>query len=278
MAISGGIKYFQRSKCLLEDGTSISATTGDASADFALDKNKFTYYRSVGSTDATTETIEITMPSSVEINRLIIIDHNWKQFTAKYHNGTSFVDFTSVVGLDASLGSVSETTFADDTAYYEFASVTTSRVQLTVTTTQVANAQKYANQIILTKELGTLAGYPIIKSFKHERGLRTKTMLSGRSLIQKGIDSIDYKLDFRDYPPSLSADVDLMFTLHDLETDFLSWICGGRRGTTYFKKTLRGWRLRDVIPTQIDRDISVSYSRNVYLMPVNLSVSFTEHV
>lgn len=276
MAISGGIKFFSRSKNLFEDGASMVATSGDDSSNRALDRNRFSYWRSVGSMDTITETLTITFPESTEIDRLLLIDHNWKEFTAQYDNGGVYTDFTNIIGIDGSVGTIAETAFADNTAYYEFDAVTTTSIQLTVTKTQTADQEKYINQIIATKELATLQGYPILKSIAHSRNLRKRQVLSGRTLIQKSEESMDLTLDFKNYPPSYSADIDLIFTLHDEEDDFIIWPCGGRRGSDYFAYQLRGWRLEDAYSVQVDNDLKISYSKNVYQNTINASLSLVE--
>ncbi len=278
MAIGGGIKFFKRSQNLYADGATISASTGNAAAPRSIDRNPITYWRSVSSNDLTTETITITFDDDKTINRLLLVDHNWKAYNVKYFSGGSYVHFSSVVGIGGSLSNITETVYATDTAYYEFASVTTSAIQITITSTQTANQEKYINQIIATQELGTLQGYPIIKSLTLDRNPRVKEMLSGRTLTLKSEQNFETTLEFKDYPASLSADIDLMFALYDREENFIIWICGGRNGSTYFKKQLPGFRLKDVFQVQTSSAIKPTYSDNIYTCPVNFTLRFTEEV
>lgn len=280
MTISGGLKAFTKSRCLLADGASMSASSGDAASDRALDKNVITYWRSVGSSDSVTETLTITFPDDYEINRLFLVDINWKEFTAKYHNGSTYVDFANVIGLDGDPGSsiISETAFSDTTAYYEFDAVTTNSIQITVTKTQTADEEKYLGQVIACKEYGTFLGYPKIK-IKHSRNERKKVALSGRSVIQKSetvMERMDIQL--KDYPGSYSVDVALINTLFELDETFIVWACGGRRGSPYFQTEMRGFRLQDVYEVQISADVASSYSRNIYSGNTNTKLRLTEHV
>lgn len=278
MAITGGVKFFTRNKNLSQDGATATASTGDVIVDRALDKNPLTKWRSVGSSDSVTETITISFPEDTTIDRIVLQDHNWKEFTVQYDNGGMFVDFSNVIGLDGSLGSISETAFADDTAYYEFDSVTTPRIQITVTKTQTADEDKFISQVISCEELGTLQGFPLIRSLRPSRNLRKKKVLSGKSLIQKSEESTRFRLDFKNFGDTFSADLDLMFTLFEREDNFLTWLCGGKRGTSSFKYTLRGFRLRDIYEMQLDADFPLSYRSNVYVNPVNLRASLIEAV
>lgn len=277
--ISGGIKYFDQNKALLDFGTTITASSATASANFAIDRNPFTFWRSVGSSDSVTETLIITFDTSVTLDRIHLVDHNFKSFTIKYDLASVFTDFTTVIGLDGALGGgITEATFTDGTAYYEFDQVTTTRIEIAITLTQVVDAEKFISQIIATTELGTFVGFPILKSITESRNSRVKKMLSGRSNVAKSLETASFRLDFKNYPPGLTADLDLAFALFDREAPFLVWLSGGRRGTDFFTYTLRGFRLKDILQMQVGRDFKVSYSKNVYLIQVNLQLSLVEHV
>jgi len=280
MAISGAIKFFNKSKTLFADGVIIAASpSGDASASRAIDKNTVTYWRSVMSDDTITELLEITLTSNQIIDRILLLDHNWKQFTVMYWSGAAYVNFTGVVGIDGALGGgISETVFSDDTAYYEVIPVTTNKILITILKTQTANEEKYINQIIATEEFGTLSGYPIIRNTTIDRNSRRKEMLSGKILLQKSEEAFQVELNFNRYPASLSSDVDLIFGLHDIEENFLVWLCGGKRGANYFTKQMRGYRLRDVFCVQMTAAIKPIYSDNIYKNTLNFSAKLEEAV
>ncbi len=279
--ISGGIKFFAENPALIDNGGEIvSVTSGSVVEDNMLDKLPYTYWTSVASTDSTVETIIIQF-SSQAITRILLLDHNWKQYTVKYWNGSAFVDFTSVVGLDAALvGGITETAFVDGSSYYEVASVTTSKIQITVTKTQVANAQKYIATVFPTTEIGTMSGYPIVSSVKFTRTPRTSTMLSGKVKIVKQPEAVAITVDFNNYPVlSYGADIDLINTLVALDTPFYIWLCGGRRGSNYFAYPTKGWILKDCYRVQIDSDLDGHWTDNLYKSGQNLgSIIFTEHV
>jgi hypothetical protein len=277
--ISGGIKFFDRSKCLLNDNSTITATSGSAAADRMIDRNLYSYWQSVGSNDTVTETVIVTMPTPTAITRILLVDHNFKAFTLKWDNAGAWAQFSGVVGLDGALGGgITESAFVDNTAYYEFAQVTTTKIQLTVTSTQVANSEKRINQIIATTELGTLSGYPDVDALELSRKLRTNETLSGRLFVAKADESMSVNLKFAKYPARApyGSDIDLMFALDDREVDFLIWLCGGKRGSAAFTYQLRGWRLKDVYPVQVSKAIKPDYEKNIYVNTINMTMSFAE--
>jgi hypothetical protein len=282
--ISGGAKFFNTSVCLAVNGATGSSTpsAGSSTAQYCLDRNPFTYWYTSGSNDSTTEALTIVFPSSQAISRLLLIDHNFKNYTVKYWNGSAWTDFTTTVGMDGALsgGKIAETAFADSSSYYEFDSVTTTQIQISITSTQVANADKYLNGCIATTEIGTLAGYPTISPVTVDRNSKIKKTLSGRYSIQKGDEVAAFSLAFQNYPSATvyNVDIDLMMTLHDMDIPFLTWLCGGRRGSTYFNYTLRGFRLKDVYQMQIDKAFALSYTANVTKNALNCVVSLQESI
>lgn len=280
MSISGGIKFFEPSMNLEVNGSEISASSGDSSAPYCIDRNPSTYWRSVASNDLTTEEIVVTFDEDKTFSRLFLLDHNWKDYNVKYDVAGVWTNFANVSGLDGSVASVVQTTFADNSSYYEFDSITTGSIRIQVTKTQTANQEKYLSQIICTEEIGTLQGYPTISSVDVDRNSRVKKTLSGRYVVQKSEETFGCDLAFKNYPvtSTYNEDIDIAMALHDREESFLVWLCGGRRGTDYFRYTLRGFRLMDVIPMQITKAFKLSYASNVYINAVNASVSMEESI
>lgn len=280
MAITGGIKFFDKNLCLFKDGSNIDATTSTDSANYAIDLNPDTRWRSNASTDLITETLTVTFDEAKEISRLFLLDFNFKDFTVKYNVLGTWTHFASVTGLSGAKTNITETAFAYDSAYYEFTPVTTDSIQIAVTKSQVVDAQKYLTQFIVTNELGTLAGYPEVKRVKMDKNARISKTISGKNIVQKSIETADFDLNFKGYPSAAAynADMDLMMTLHDRQNPFLVWLCGGRRGSSYFRYTLRGFRLKDVFQMQVMKAVDLGYTDNIYNGSLNAKVVLDEHV
>jgi len=69
-----------------------------------------------------------------------------------------------------------------------------------------------------------------------------------------------------------------MMALHDREDPFLVWLAGGKSGSTYFRYTLRGFRLKDMVLMHVSKAIPLSYYKNIYHNPVNMKVEFVESI
>lgn len=264
MAISGGIKFFKKNEAA--DGTA-SATSGDSSSKFILDLDVDTYWTSVGSSDSETETITINFSSSKAIDRILLLDHNFKSFTVKYLSGSSYVAFANVIGIGGvSLSGITETSFSEDSSYYEFDSVNTTAIQIACTTTQIPNAEKYLGQSIATTELGTFVGYPEMSKVDLTRNSRFKKTLSGRYSVQKSQQTIGYSIKFKNYPSSdvYNVDIDLAITLFESEDPFLVYPCGGRYESKHFNYLIPGFRLKDCVLSQVKKGYKLKYVKNIY--------------
>lgn len=262
---------------LFKDGTIIdSATSNLAGAKYMLDTNEYTQWESVGSNDLTEETIVVTLPSSKSINRMLLTDFNFKDFDVMYWNGSAYAAFTNVIGVNGDVFTgVASTTYARNSGYFEFDLVSTTEVRIRVRTTQVANAQKYITNFMLTKEIGTFTGFPRIEPASNRNEEKIATM-SGKFLVQKGFDTTQIKITFKSHP--YQNDIDIVSALYESEESFLVYPCGGRTGTTYFKLSLRAWDLDSIYNMQLVGKLQDKFEKGVYILGVSNSITLEEHI
>lgn len=271
MAITGGIKVFEKSSSLLKNGGNASASSGDGAADLILSMNRYLRWDSVGSDDTTAETITITFPLTT-INRLLLIDHNLKDYSITY--GAIATPFSNVVGIDGSKSGIVETAFSEDSSYYEFDEITTNQINITATKTQIADAEKYINMFITTSEVGTFVGYPDAKPSldANERRAQVQT---GKFITQKNFETFDLSLSIEHTEQN---DVDLINYMYESQEPFLIWLCGGKYGIESFSVELKNWRLKDIYQVQTYKNIKTPFRNNSYLGSPIMSISMAEEV
>jgi len=276
MAITGGISFFKDSKAYFKNGVAATASSNDGIIKNVLANNLFIGWFSDGSDDTTTEIITITIPSKVDLDRLFMIGHNWKEFTVKYHDGISFVDFTTVIGLKGALGGgITETIFDIDTAYYEFDSVNTDQIQITITKTQVANEEKFLDRFFATEELGTFVGYPLAVP-KYMNNEVAQKVLSSKFNVQKGLPTEEINISMKSHP--VQDDFNLIETLFDKREPFFVWLCGGRFGEPFFCVDIKGFDLKDLFLMQTKGKFTVKYFKNVYINGVDAKVKLVSSI
>lgn len=276
MAINGGVKLFDINYALFKFGTRAVASSNDDGINSILDVSRYTQWESVGSNDLTTETITVDFSTAKIIDSLFLVDMNFKEFNVKYYDGANYVDFSNVLGVNGAVSAtINETAYAEDTAYYEFDSVSTTSLQIEVTKTQVADEQKALTQLIATLGIGTFEGFPRVAPDSDRNETKSKT-LSRRLIVQKTYQTNRIKLTFKTHP--YQNDLDIIEELFDREEPFLIWPCGGRTGSQYFKISMMSWRLKDVFNVQLTGRIKNEFEKGVYLLGFNKSLTFEEHV
>jgi len=271
MPITDGVKLFDKSRALAKDSGDATASSGDASADLMLSMEREVRWDSVGSNDATVETITITF-TSVTIDRLFLVDHNLKDFNITFGAGAS--SFTNVIGINGPTSGISEANFAEDTAYYEFDSITTDQINITANTTQVPNEDKHITLMAVMEELGTFIGFVKLKpaTTGNEKSFKTQT---GKSITQKGFEAFDcsFALEYIE-----QADMDLITTAYESQEPFLVWLCGGKFGTSSFSVEQKNWRLKDLYQVQTFGKIPTPWDRNVYTSRPKTRIRLQEEV
>ena len=271
MPITGGIKFFERNKAMFVDGASANASSGNDLVKFILAQNVYRSWSSSGSSDSSTETITINLQNTKTINRLVLVDHNFKNYSITYNSGNQFNNVFNVKEETSSL--IAEANYDLDTSYYEFDSVSVNTIEITINTTQVANAEKTLNQILLTTEIGTFQGYPTVNRNQFSRNERTVKTENGLNFITKRErTNSGISLRFDAYP--IPEDVDIVHELFDLEESFLVWPCGGGRSPEYFKHEQRGWRLKDIFNMQTKGNLQALFYQNLYKSGLKTSINF----
>jgi hypothetical protein len=273
MAITGGIKFFKQSKALfVNDGTAVASTNTEAAKN-VLSSNKFIRWTSSGSDDTTTETITITFPSAT-IDRVFLIDTNFKEFTIKYDVGGTPTDFTDVLGLDGSQSVIAETVYARDTAYYEVDPVTTTKIYITATKSQVVDAEKSLERFYATEEIGTFQGYPLVTPETLNPNINQQKVLSGNLNVQKRLETFECGLKFKNYPP-IQNDYDITLDIQRRTSSFLIWLCGGKFGTS-FNMVRENWDLKNVYNVQAVGKLSPRWNNGIYLAGFSGSIKINQ--
>jgi hypothetical protein len=211
------------------DATFVFTSASTALAKYLYDNDRTTQLTSSGSNDATPEVFTITFTSAKTMDRIFVDNHNIKSGTLKYWNGAAYVDFSSAIAWSAS---------ATTSNFYEFNSVSTLRLQLTMNTTIVVNAEKVVGQLRGFAELGEVATNPsdFPVSFP-EASVMHSTSKGGNVYVFFG-SKFRTAMTFSD---ASDADVTLFETLKNLGTPFYVYPNGGQ--TTL---TNRAFRTQDM--------------------------------
>ncbi len=273
MAISGGIKFLRKNRGDIDDeNVTAAVSSGTGTRGYARNRKRYLRWESVGSDDVTTETYTYNFGAAYDIDRVILKRNNFKAFTVKYWNGAAWTHVANVVTKEGTQADITETANEKSTNYYEFDSVNTEKLQLTITTTQVVDAEKYLYEFIVSEELGTFEGYPTYAGNFPKNRAKKKAATGSVAQTILG-ESFNCALAFAFYP--VLADHTLMNTLWDLNKEFLIYPCGANADQFRFPNFI-GNRLEDIFLVAFSTDFSPAYENNIYVNALNYSLSMSE--
>jgi len=222
------IKFFD-ANVLNEDATYTLTSADSDLANYLYDRDRTTKLTSVGSDDVTDEVYLITFASAKTVDAIIVDNHNIKAGDIKYWNGAAYVDFSTAISYSGNTNS---------TDYHTFDSVSTERIQITMNTTQVVDAQKFIGQFYAFEELGTLTANPSSWSQSFPEASLNHTGADKGSIYVLFGKKYKCKMSFDN---AVDADVTLIETLKNNGQSFFIWPCGS---TTTF--TDIGFRVQDI--------------------------------
>jgi hypothetical protein len=252
---------FKKSGCDFADSR-VTATASQSSslASMALNRSNYSAWITTGSVDADNTTWEVDMIDSHDIDAILILGHNFKAYTVKYWDGAAYQDFSSAI---------SESSYATDNSYHAVIKVSTSKIKLTITGTQIVNSDKVMRQFIATELMGQFESWFEIVPEDSRNRIETK-MLSGKRLIREKVGFYSAKLKC----PSVIDDTDLTLIedMYFANEGFLFWPCGNDE--TQFSSVRRTWQKQDIFLCKCKDEYGPSWRDGFYRagQPVTLDL------
>lgn len=243
--ITGMFKVFYKNS-IIDYANAVTASSGSATLPNLYDLDRSTRWISSGSNDSTTEYIEFVFDNAQTFNRIAILNCNWKNFQIKYDSGGVYTNFSTVYSKKsdvASASSINITNNTDIARYFEFASVTTTKIRFYIDTTMTTNAEKYVYEIYLGQEIGTFIAdltskpndYAVLASYKRAQYLEKSN--GGMIKIERA-DKYRAKANLKQIWDV--ADLVILQTMYDYG-EVAIYPCGAYEQYT----TERGWRIQD---------------------------------
>lgn len=144
--------------------TMLSVTTGTATALNLFDRYSTKKYKSIGDNDdATVTTIHISFNETTTVNRIILQNHNFKDFTIFYNGATA-----NTLSPALALTSVSDWSGNSATNHYLYLSTSVYMTSLTIeiSATMITNEEKTLGELWLTRQNVQLDYMPDKKNYK----------------------------------------------------------------------------------------------------------------
>lgn len=257
-------RFFEKNKADFADSAVVAtASQGVGFEYFALNRSNLSAWVTNGSVDADNTTFTIDFGNLHTIDTILLVLMNFKAYTIKYWDGSTYQDFSTAINVSGN---------STETKFHQFNSVSTTKIQLTITGTMVANADKFLYQFIVTKQIGQFAGWPVIKNPIRSRNRQSSKMLSGKQSIREQVGFFSCSLMFKIL--SSSADLDLIESLYNSNEGFLVWLSGGSE--TQFSSEREGYRLEDLPLMKCSNEYKPEFYNGLYKAGVVISMDLVE--
>lgn len=262
--MSAQMAFFKKSLAdLTQPNLVVTASQGQDTAEFALNRRNTSAWITTDSVDADNTTYEVDFTDEVYISDILLIKHNFKNFTIKRWNGSTFVDFSTPIAVSNN---------TEETNWYRFDRVSTQKVQITITGTQVANEDKIMYQFIATELMGQLTGWPKMKDPRISKNRKTARMLSGKLSVTENVGYYAGSFGVENW--RIAPDIAIIESLYNSFESFLFWPCGGDEDQ-FFGSPI-GYRLEDIYLCRTVNDYSPEYVAGIYANGLNLEVKLEE--
>lgn len=258
MTINGNIKFFSDNK--INEDCSITCTSANTVfLPYLYDNKRTTRLTSISSNDATPEVWTITFNGAISFDRIFIDNHNIKSGTLQYWNGSTYVDFSSAIAWSANSSS---------TNYYEFNSVTTTSIRLTMNTTITTNDEKRVGSLLVLTEIGTLQDNPVSMPINFIDRKSESENVEGGSILTLFGRKFYTEMELSD---AGATDMSLILTLKDYATPFYVFPCGGTAQLEV------GFRLQDIYLVNFVGDLDdITLNGDVYGLGQSITVRVKE--
>lgn len=245
---------------------SVATNTGESFVDYIRNRKNDSAWITTGSSDVGTTTLTLDMTNEQTITDIILIGHNFKAFTLKYDD-SGWTDFSTPIA---------ETTNAEDFNSYSFTSVTTTKLQLIITGTMVADAEKYLKQFIATTKLGSgqLNGWPEIKAPKHDSNKKITKMLSGKVNVVESVGAFSCRLSVKSW--SDDTDLDLVEEIYFNREAVLMSLSGFDEDQ--FSSVRIGYRREDLYLVRAIDDYTPEFYKNAYKCGLKINMRLQEAI
>lgn len=246
-----GIKFFRLSYLdKARSGVSITVTDSVASSLGANSVSKLRNrsdtdgWSTSGSADSGNTTLELAMGDQISFTRILLLNHNLKAYTIKWWDSVNelWQDFNTPIA---------EANFTEASSYYEVEETFSSKLQIVITGTQVADQDKIIRQILVTSELGEFQTEVDVEPV-FDQNISTRKFVSGKNFVSKSPGAMELAISMSS--TKRDSDLTLIETLRKVYGGFHVWLCGGT--TSQFPYLREGYRKEDIYFMAINSNYS----------------------
>lgn len=169
---------------------SVATSTGETFVNYIRNRKNTSAWLTTGSADSGNTTLDINAGSLFTVNTIILVGLNWGDYSIQYFNGSTYVDFSTVINESGNIA---------ENKRHQFDSVDIQQIKIIITGTQTVDVDKILKQLIITEELGKFEGWPEIKKPTHSTNKRRTKMLSGKANMTESVGAFSCTLAVKNW-------------------------------------------------------------------------------
>lgn len=259
------ICFFEKNFLDLDnESATVSATQGNDFAKYVRSRSLRSAWLTTGSVDADNTEFEIDLANSFNIDRMILVDHNFKSYKIEQYDFDSGL-WTSIFDTTNDVNTTSEIVLSE---FYG------QRFKITIRGTKVADSDKRLNRVLITKKLGQFRYWPKIDNPVVDQGRSVRKTLSGKSSVLRTVGAFRCSLKISNWKNA--DDLALIEALYRQVQGFEVWFSAGDE--TQFYYTAEGYRSRDIYLMGFSNDWSPSFKNGIYSAGMEVDLNLIEVV
>lgn len=256
----GQIKFWRKSHIDLDRTVptltvtdSVATNTGQDYIDLIRNRSNNSGWLTTNSDDTANTEILVDLVDVLNVDMVGLIRHNFKDFTIEYFDEDllsyeTFESFTD--NTESSNISESATT------------ISTSKIKITINSTQVADADKVLRQLVITEKLltGQFNGYPQIKKPTTSFNKKVNRLLGGAVNVVEKRGAFSCSLDVRLL--SNDEDLDIIEQIYFQREGILMLLSGNKEDQFLNRRV--GYRNEDIVLVRPTNELELPYFQGIY--------------
>ncbi len=267
---TGQIKFYRKNHIDLDRPNPVlsvvdAAATNDGTnaLKYLRNRNNNSGWSTTDSLDANNTQLLFNLGDMQQIDTIILVKHNFKNFLVERRNITLDIFET-----------VEQVVDNEDTTKFISTDTYTDQIRITITGTIVADSDKRMTQMIIAENfgVGTLESFPVITAPTTSVNKKSSKLLGGRSNIIETRGSFSATLNVRFL--NIDADLTLIENIF-LNREGVLMLLSGSNDDQFASRRV-GYRNEDIVLVRPVNELQLPYGNGIYINGIKIVMKMQE--
>lgn len=254
----------QRPNPVITITDNVALDNGQDSVIYLRNRDNISGWLTTDSTDAANTEILVEMFDFQNVDFISLIGNNFKNYTIEWRD--EFLVWNTYASISAN--TLTTNSHLKDTP------VVTDAIRITITGTQIADADKELRQLIITEKIHQFEGWAKISKPKHSSNRKKNKVISGKVRVVKQRGAFSCQLDIK--LTTNSNDLQIHEDLYEYEEGVLLLLSGAL--PEQFVTQRKGYRDEDIVLVKTIDEYVNPYDMGVYTSGIKVKIKLEESV